>query len=183
MYAQKYQAVEIDISADLAARLIAEQFPHWANLSVRPVQAQGTWRVNYRLGDDLVIRLPRVADTGGLGPILETGMLPRLAAFLPVEVPDLVGFGQPAVGYPATWGVLRWIDGDVPVEGQLAAPELLAMDIAEFLRALWNVDLVDGTPADGGRPLSAFDEFTVRTIENVRGVIDTDAVAHIWSRP
>jgi hypothetical protein len=68
--------VEFDISADLAARLIAEQFPQWAGLPVRPVGSQG--RVNYRLGDDLVIRLPRVPDTGGLGRILEEGVLPRL---------------------------------------------------------------------------------------------------------
>jgi aminoglycoside phosphotransferase (APT) family kinase protein len=94
VYTQKFQAVEFDISADLAARLIAEQFPQWAGLPVRPVGSQGTWRVNYRLGDDLVIRVPRVPDPGGLGRILEEGVQPRLAPFLPVEVPELVGLGQ-----------------------------------------------------------------------------------------
>lgn len=98
MYTRKFQGVEIDISADLAARLIAEQFPRWAGLPVRPVGTQGTWCVNYRLGDHLVIRLPRVPDTGGIGTILEQRVLPRLAGFLPVEVPELVGLGQPAVG-------------------------------------------------------------------------------------
>ena len=63
MYTQKFQGVEFDISGDLAARLIAEQFPQWAGLPIRPV-ATRTWRVNYRLGDDLVIRLPRVPETG-----------------------------------------------------------------------------------------------------------------------
>jgi hypothetical protein len=37
----------------------------------RPVATQGTWRVNCRLGEDKVIRLPRVPGTGGLGAILE----------------------------------------------------------------------------------------------------------------
>lgn len=55
VYAQKFQAVEFDICADLAARLIAEQFPRWAGLPVWPVGTQGTWRVNYRLGDELVL--------------------------------------------------------------------------------------------------------------------------------
>jgi aminoglycoside phosphotransferase (APT) family kinase protein len=138
--------------------------------------------VNYRLGDDLVIRLPRVPDTGGLGHILERGVLPQLAQFLPVEVPELVGMGQPAADYPSTWGVLRWIHGDVPVEGQLAAPDLLATDLAGFLRALWNVDLAGGTPSDGGEPLFTFHEFTLRTIDNVRGMIDTDTAAAIWNQ-
>lgn len=182
MYTRKFQGVEIDISVDLAARLIAEQFPRWAGLPVRPVGTQGTWCVNYRLGDHLVIRLPRVPGTGGIGTILEQGVLPRLAGLLPVEVPELVGLGQPAVGYPSTWGVLRWIDGDVPVEGKLAAPDLLATDLAVFLRVLWSVDLADGIPADGGEPLSTFHEFTLRTIDNVRGVIDNDAATAIWDQ-
>jgi aminoglycoside phosphotransferase (APT) family kinase protein len=181
MRAQKFQAGEIDICPALAARLIALQFPKWADLPVRPVGTQGTWRVNYRLGDDLVIRLPRVPNTGGLGPILEQGVLPRLAQCLPVEVPELVGLGQPAAGYPSTWGVLRWIDGDVPIEGQLVVPDLLATDVARFLRALWKVDLSGGRPAAGGEPLSSFHEFTLSTIESVRGMIDTDTAMAIWS--
>jgi aminoglycoside phosphotransferase (APT) family kinase protein len=181
MYTRKFQVVEFDISADLAARLIAEQFPQWAGLPIRPVDTQGTWRVNYRLGEGLVIRLPRVPETGGLGPVLEQGVLSRMAPLLPVEVPELVALGQPAAGYPSTWGVLRWIDGDVPVEGQLAAPDLLAADLADFVRALWKVDLAGGKPADGGQPLSTFNEFTVRTIENVRGLIDTEAATAIWN--
>ena len=87
MYERKFQAVEIDISADLAARLIAEQFPQWENLPVRPVRSQGTWCVNYRLGVEMVIRLPRVAAGGGLGPVLEHGMLARLAPTLPRRLP------------------------------------------------------------------------------------------------
>ncbi len=141
--------------SDASPRLIAEQFPQRAGLPVRPVGTQGTWRVNYRLGDDLVIRLPRVPDTGGSGRTLSKECCPCWHSSCPWK-PELVGLGQPAAGYPSTWGVVRWIDGDVPVEGQLAAPDLLAIDLADFLRALWNVDLPGGRPADGGEPLSAF---------------------------
>jgi aminoglycoside phosphotransferase (APT) family kinase protein len=182
MYTRKFQVLEFDISPDLAARLIAEQFPQWAGLPIRPVATQGTWRVNYRLGEDLVIRLPRVPQTGGLGAMLEQGVLSGLAPLLPVKVPELVGLGQPAAGYPSTWGILRWIHGDVPVEGQLAAPDLLATELADFVRALWSVDLAGGETAEGGEPLSNFHEFTLRTIENVRGMIDTDAATAIWSK-
>jgi aminoglycoside phosphotransferase (APT) family kinase protein len=182
MYTRKYQAAEFDISAALAARLVAGQFPQWAGWPVQPVDAQGTWRVNYRLGDGLVIRLPRVPGTGGLGSNLEDGVLARLAPLLPVEISELVGLGQPAVGYPSTWGVLRWIDGDIPAEGRLSEPGLLAADLAGFLHALWSVDLSGGKAADGGEPLPLFHEFTIETIEKVRGMTDTAAAAAIWNQ-
>ncbi len=82
-------------------------------LPVRPVTTQGTWRVNYRLGDDMVIRLPRVPETGGVGTLLEHGLLLRLARFLPAAVPELIGRGRPTADYPCAW---RWLDGDTPVD-------------------------------------------------------------------
>jgi aminoglycoside phosphotransferase (APT) family kinase protein len=183
MQAPKLHAGEIDVSTGLAARLIAEQFPLWARLPIRPVTA-GTECVLYRLGDDMVIRLPRRPGES-LGAILEQGMLARIAPFLPVPVPALIAEGQPTAEYPASWGVLRWLDGDTPVEGHLAAPGLLAADLAEFLRALWKVDLgkVDlahGPPAYRGGPLTDQHEFTLGAIEQVHGLIDTDAATSIW---
>jgi aminoglycoside phosphotransferase (APT) family kinase protein len=83
MQAPKLHAGEIDISAGLAATLIAEQFPQWAGLPVCPVNSSGTECVLYRLGDALVIRLPRGPGESP-GAILEQGMLPRLAPFLSI---------------------------------------------------------------------------------------------------
>jgi aminoglycoside phosphotransferase (APT) family kinase protein len=180
MTAQKFQAGELDISAGLAARLIAGQFPQWAGLSIRPVTVQGTWRVTYRLGDDMVIRLPRVPGTGGLGPVLEEGILPRLAPLLPVAVPELLGHGQPTADYPCSWGVMGWIDGDRAVEGSLADPGALASDLAGFLTSLWKADVAGGSPTSGGLPLATRHEFTLDAIHRLHGVIDTDAARSIW---
>jgi aminoglycoside phosphotransferase (APT) family kinase protein len=110
MQAPKLHAGEIDISTDLAARLIAEQFPQWAGLPIRPVRSAGTECVLYRLGDDLVIRLPRRPGEG-LDTLLTQGALSRLAPFLPVPVPELVAEGRPTAYYPASWGVLRGATG------------------------------------------------------------------------
>jgi aminoglycoside phosphotransferase (APT) family kinase protein len=46
------------ITADLAALLIAAQFPHWAALPVRRVEPGGWDNVTFRLGADLSVRLP-----------------------------------------------------------------------------------------------------------------------------
>jgi aminoglycoside phosphotransferase (APT) family kinase protein len=148
---------------------------------VRPVESQGTWCVNYRLGDDLVIRLPRVPGWG-LGPVLENGILARMGPSLPVEVPKLIGLGRPTAEYPNTWGVLRWIYGDVTGEG-LTEPVLFAADLAAFLRALWEVNLPDRPPAYRGQhPLATLHDETIKAINDVHGLIDTDNAATIWEQ-
>jgi aminoglycoside phosphotransferase (APT) family kinase protein len=184
MQAPKLHAGEIDISAGLAAALIAGQFPRWAGLAVRPVTSAGTECVLYRLGDDLVIRLPRLPG-GTLDTLLTEGALTRLAPLLPVPVPELVAEGRPTTDYPASWGVLRWLEGDTPVEGHLTAPGPLAADLAAFLLALWRIDLAQvelagGPAAYRGGPLAEEHEFTVDAIEQVRAQVDADAARTIW---
>jgi aminoglycoside phosphotransferase (APT) family kinase protein len=184
MQAPKLHADEIDISTGLAARLIAEQFPRWERLPLQPVSSAGTVCVLYRLGDDLVVRLPRQPGRT-LDAILTQGVLSRLAQFLPVPVPALIAEGRPTAEYPASWGVLRWLDGDTPVEGHLAEPGLLAADLAGFLRALWKVDLskvglADSPPAYRGGPLTDQHEFTIDAIEHLHGLVDTRAARAIW---
>lgn len=111
----------------------------------------------YRLGGDLLIRLPRRPGKS-LDANLTHGVLSRLAPFLPVAIPALIAEGRPAAEYPASWGVLRWLDGDTPVEGHLTQPGPLAADLAGFLRALWRIDLskfglAGGPPAYRGGAL------------------------------
>ena len=46
------------IDAALAARLVAEQFPQWAELPVVPVEFSGSDNRTFRLGDTMAVRLP-----------------------------------------------------------------------------------------------------------------------------
>ena len=46
------------IDAALAASLVAEQFPQWADLPVVPVVPGGHDNRTFRLGDELTVRLP-----------------------------------------------------------------------------------------------------------------------------
>lgn len=41
--------------------MIADQFPGWAGLRLKPVSSSGTDNVMLTLGDRLVVRLPRTA--------------------------------------------------------------------------------------------------------------------------
>jgi aminoglycoside phosphotransferase (APT) family kinase protein len=51
-----------DITAGLVSKLVGTQFPQWARLPVRPVDAGGVDNVTFRLGEEMAVRLPSAAD-------------------------------------------------------------------------------------------------------------------------
>ena len=95
---------EIDIDAPLVRSLVAGQFPRWRDLPVTEVHSTGTVNAIYRLGDDLCVRLPRVAHwADDLGR--ELRWLPSLAGQLSLLVPNPVARGDPNSSYPFTWAL------------------------------------------------------------------------------
>ncbi|MBT2448848.1 aminoglycoside phosphotransferase family protein [Streptomyces sp. ISL-43] len=169
-------ADEPDIDTSLVRRLIAGQFPRWADLPVERVDSVGTSNSMYRLGEDMVVRLPR---TEGAASDIGTEhiWLPRLAPVLPAAVPVPVGMGRPAEGYPWSWSVYGWLPGANPAAGRIAEPELLARDLAEFITALHRVDPLDAPPAYRGETLAARDEATRAVIAELGASADIDAGA------
>ncbi len=79
---------EITVDEALVRSLLRAQCPQWADLPLRPAGA-GTDNTMYRLGDDLLVRLPRKPD-GGPSLRKEQQWLPRLAPLLPRRVPEPV---------------------------------------------------------------------------------------------
>ena len=60
MPAGKMHAEEVETDVSLVSRLLAAQFPKWADLPIVPVGSSGTDNAIYRLGDDMAVRLPRI---------------------------------------------------------------------------------------------------------------------------
>ncbi len=172
-----------DIDDDLVRRLISAQFPQWTGLAVRRWPSGGTVNAMYRLGDDLVVRLPLVAD--GAGDVsMEQRWLPLLAPLLPARIPEMVGAGEPAEGYPWPWSVCRWLAGDHPEAGALREAVPLAEDLAAFVVAMRSITLPGAPKAHRGGPLASLDAATRAAITELRGIpeedVDCDAVARIW---
>ncbi len=168
---------------DLVRRLIAGQFPRWAGLAVERFASGGTVNAMYRLGDAMVVRLPLVA--GGIGDVLsEREWLPRLAPLLPVAIPEVLGAGEPAEGYPAPWSVYRWRVGETPEARALRDPVGLARDLAGFVEAMWRVTLPAAPTAHRGGPLESLDEETRRAVALLRDIpqegVDCDAAEAVW---
>jgi aminoglycoside phosphotransferase (APT) family kinase protein len=172
-------ADEADIDTPLVRRLITAQFPRWTDLPVTPVASSGTDNAMYRLGEDKAVRLPRIP--AAVGNILrENHWLPRLAPGLPVPIPGPLGLGVPGEGYPWNWSVVRWLDGENPVAGQVTGP--LAQDLAGFVLALRRTDPADAPRQGRGCPLAERDTHTREAIGQLHGIIDTDAVTRIWDQ-
>jgi aminoglycoside phosphotransferase (APT) family kinase protein len=176
-------ADELSIDAELVRRLLAGQFPRWAELPIEPVPSAGTDNALYRLGDDLSVRLPRIR--GATADVDRAHRwLPRLAPLLPVAIPEPLGRGEPAEGYPWRWSVYRWLDGENPVVGQLADPRALVAELARFITALRGIDPTDAPLSGRGEPLRERDAPTRTAIDAVRGMVDNDididAVTAAW---
>lgn len=181
MIAGKMHDGEVHTDVDLVRSLIAGQFPRWADLTVTPVPSSGTDNALYRLGTELVVRLPRI--DWAVGQVeADHAWLPRLAARLPVPIPAPVAVGEPAGGYPWRWAVHRWLDGENPVVGRVAAPDVLAADVAGFIRALRGADPAGGPAAGRGKPLINRDPAVRSDLAALRdlGLVDAVDVGAAW---
>ena len=170
---------EVAIDASLVRHLVTSQFPELAFLPVELVQSIGTVNVIYRLGAELCVRLPRVA-TWAHDLVKELEWLPRLAPRLSLAIPEPVASGRPTDVYPFTWAIYRWIDG-APY-GAAENERVAAEQLARFVTELRAIEVSDGAPRGGRRPLRELDEVTREAIAASDGVTDAAAAMAAWER-
>jgi aminoglycoside phosphotransferase (APT) family kinase protein len=175
----KMHADEFEIDISLVQRLLSKQFPSWAHLPLKPVRSAGTDNALFRLGDEMVVRLPRIGwavnDVNK-----ECQWLPKLAPLLPISIPTPLGKGIPAEEYPWPWSIYRWLEGRNPTVGHIPDPALLISDLTTFIRALHKIDLPGGPPSNRGGPLEKQDIETRKAIQALDGMVDIDAVTALW---
>jgi aminoglycoside phosphotransferase (APT) family kinase protein len=182
--AEKMHADEVETDVSLVRRLLAAQFPQWAELPMEPVRSAGTDNALYRLGDEMVVRLPRIH--GAVGQVRkEQEWLPRVAPLLPLAIPAPLVMGTPAEGYPWEWSVYRWLEGEVATSERIADLGQAAIDLAEFVAALQRVDPTGG-PSPGehnsyrGVPMATRDTATRAAIASLQDEIDVDLFTATW---
>ena len=173
-----------DITVDVATDLVRDQFPQWAGRAVRPVEVDGNDNTSFRLGDDLLVRLPS-HERYVAGVEKEHRWLPVLAPQLPLPIPKPVAKGAPSERFPRIWSVYEWLDGDVAGVAPPADRVAFAEDVADFLAALQRVDASDG-PAAGeqsfwrGAPLERYDRQTRKAIADLGPSVDGAAATAVW---
>ena len=173
---------EIDLDATLVQRLLRAQMPEWGDLPIARVASSGTDNAMFRLGDDMVVRMPRVERAV---PRLdnEQRWLPALAPHLPLATPRVLAKGEPGQGYPWIWSVQSWIDGDNAFDAEVRDLAEAARDIAALMTALQHIDTGGAplaTPGRRGQPLSTTERQTRRAIGEARELVDVAAVTDAW---
>jgi len=184
MTAGKMHADEVDTDVSLVGRLLAAQFPQWAELPIVPVPSAGTDNALYRLGADMAVRLPRIQRATGQ-VTKEQKWLPRLAPRLPLAIPVPLAQGTPAEGYPWHWSVYRWLEGENATIECIADLRQAATELAQFVAALQRIDPTGGPPpgahnSSRGVPLATRDAQTRAAIASLHSMIDTDAATAAW---
>ena len=167
--------------ADLVRSLLAAQHPDLAELPL--VEMQPGWDNSlWRLGDDLLVRLPRRALAAPL-TAHEQRWLPELAPLLPLPIPVPVRVGAPTFGFPWPWSVVPWLEGSPGDRAAITQPDESAARLGGFLRALHR-------PAPAGAPhnpyrsiplaerAAGFDGFVSRMEDGV----DVAGARRVWEQ-
>lgn len=170
-------ADEVDTDPSLVQRLVAGGFPEWAELPIEPVFPLGTDNANYRLGTDKLVRLPR-QESNVTGLERELEWLPRLAPAMPLTVPQPLGRGEAAEGFPFPWGVFTWVDG-VNATVDEVAPET-AVDLAHLILSLRSLDAADAPPGLRRATLREHDEWVRSGVAKFHGDHDGEGLLAAW---
>lgn len=141
----KMPATREEINVSLVSQLVAEQFPQWADLPIRPVEFDGWDNRTFRLGEELTVRLPS-AEAYAQEVEKEQNWLPRLAPFLPLSIPVPVAMGLPGDGFPWHWSVYRCLEGEQAAVDRIDGLQRFAATVARFLVALQQIDPTGGPP-------------------------------------
>lgn len=183
---------ELVVTAATVRSLVDSQLPHLAGLTLARLPVSGSSNALFRLGDELLVRLPR--QPGGSTIIAkEAEYLPLIASSIPVLLPEVVALGAPDLGYPERWSVVRWIDGQLPAVPVPPRPQatLLALDLAEAVGGLRSAVVPVAALGDStlrsyrARPVRAVDTDVRQYLSDCRAVpdlpLDLDACEKFWT--
>ncbi len=172
------------IDVALARRLIDGQFPQWSDLPITTVEFDGWDNRTFRLGPAMSVRLPS-GSWYAEQVDKEQRWLPVLAPQLPLPIPTPVARGAPDRGFPYSWSVYRWLEGELAARASIGDMDAFAATLAGFLNALGRIDATGG-PEPGqhnffrGGPLAAYADETQQAIETLGAEVPGDDAQRLW---
>ena len=179
MSLHRMPAAEFPVSVDLVHRLLVDQHPDIAGLSIK-VLANGWDNMVCRLGDAYLVRLPRRALAAEL-VAHEQQWLPVLAAQLPLPIPAPVRVGWPACGYPWSWSVVPFLPGEIAARTPPEDFRSAARVLGEFLAAL-HAPAPPDVPVHNSRgvALERRAEGVMQQLSRLDGHGDREAALRVW---
>ncbi|MEQ9116358.1 MAG: aminoglycoside phosphotransferase family protein [Rickettsiales bacterium] len=173
-------ADEFEITKGLVERLIDEQFPEWSDLEVSHLNVMGSDNVIFKLGDDKVIRLPRLESSSEFAE-RENIWLPKISKHVSIKTSQPVASGKPTSFYPFYWSVCYWIDGETSFEAKSINYNNLARDLASFIKELRNIKLSGAEPlSKRGKSLEVQVKDVEVALSDLKEEIDVKLASEIW---
>ncbi|MFC7308108.1 aminoglycoside phosphotransferase family protein [Streptomyces monticola] len=178
---------QVDVTTEMVATLIQEQFPQWSGKAVRLVSSTGTVNAIFRIGDDLSARFPlRPADAGEALAVLEqeARASAELAQVSRFPAPEPVALGKPGAVYPMPWSVQTWLPGTVAFHADPSGSHAFAGDLAAFIAALREAETRGRLFSGEGRGgvLADHDAWVAKCFEESESLLDVPRLRQVWSR-
>jgi len=167
------------IDARLVRSLLRSQFPHLSELECYEV-GEGFDNSLWRLGDDLVVRLPRREAAVTLARN-ELRWLHEVARNVTLATPLPLMAGVSSDDYPWPWSIVSWIDGVPGDEIDLDTNDGAASGLATFLREI-HVDAPPDAPLNPyrGVALSARSAALGERLTQIRDHVAGGALLELW---
>lgn len=176
---KKMHTDEIAINAELVKKLLLDQFPDWADDYLTWMIPQGTDNAMVRLGEDKIVRLPRI-ESASQSLEKESRWLPYLQPKLPIAVPEILGKGKPSKDYPFPWLITRYIEGCNPTQIDTIDLHQAANDLGNFILSMHKIEPMRGPKCRRGRPLILCDEQVQSSIPLLEKEYDTKRLLDLW---
>ena len=194
MNKDKFQNINKDefaphlINVELVENLISDQFPEYAHLPVSSVEKQGHDNRTFRLGNDMLVRIPS-AQYYALKVPKEQKLLPLIKPYLSVNIPEPIKLGNPSYYYPFNFSIYKWLEGTSAnlIAFDDKSLETIAVQLAKFLNELHGIQGVNGpSPGKhngwGGEHVSVYDQGARKQIAELSGIVDQNKAIELWEQ-
>lgn len=170
---------EIRLDEGIVRGLLERQFPALAQRELRRDPSSGTVNAMFRLGDDMVVRLPFV-EWGSPDIEFEQHWLPRLATGLTIPIPTVLHEGVADDTYPCAWSVMNWLPGELPDVANTTAD--VAHELAIFVTELRRIDTTGAPSGYRGGSVREHDAELRKVLPDIADEVDVEALGAIWDR-
>ncbi|MCQ4209972.1 aminoglycoside phosphotransferase family protein [Streptomyces longispororuber] len=176
---------QVDVTTEVVATLIQEQFPQWRGKAIRLVSSTGTVNAIFRIGNGLSARFPlRLADPGETLAVLEqeAEASAELAQVSRFPAPEPVALGKPGAGFPMPWSVQTWVPGTVAFDADPSGSDAFAEDLAAFIAALRRAETRGRRFSGQGRGgvLAHHDDWMAECFEQSERLLDVPRLRQAW---
>ena len=170
---------EVEIHETIVRALLQEQCPLYLFEKLTFFESMGTENVMFSLGEDKLIRLPRVE--GAVDSLKkEAKWLPVLGKNLKIPIPKVLFEGKPSRAYPFPWLIISKLEGAEISNENLVDQSKASQNLAEFILSLRFAPMKKGPICSRGLPLAKRDKAVRESILLLEGAYDIKLLTELW---